>query len=301
LVTLRSLKNEQEKMQMLSLAKQYAEENLHVGDLLYRLGSWALDDPANVALWFDQDELVAWAVLQTPWWTIDYVCAPDYISRLHREIIAWADERAKAALDTPYGHPVWFIMAFSGQSERIRDLEGAGYACQADVGEDSWSKVLLCRSVQTPVRDIQPPDGFTVRPLAGEAEVEKYVELHQAVFESKNMTVDWRRRTLKFPGYLPELDLIVEAPDGRLGAFCICWFDKERKTGHVEPLGSLQEFRRYALGLVALSQGLRRLQAMGAEKIYVETDDYRDTAFRLYQSFGFEVIQKVLVFRKEFA
>jgi ribosomal protein S18 acetylase RimI-like enzyme len=65
-------------------------------------------------------------------------------------------------------------------------------------------------------------------------------------------------------------------------------------------LGCHHEFRHYGLGRVALSEGLRRLQVLGAKNIYVETDNYRNTAFDLYQSFDFEVIQDVLVYRKDY-
>src|SRR3972149_5814011 len=85
----------------------------------------------------------------------------------------------------------------------------------------------------------QPPAGFTVRPLAGEKEVEAYVALHRSVFESKNMTADWRERTLQHPAYDPNLDLVVESPNGRLVAFCICWRQKRADgslVGQVEPL-----------------------------------------------------------------
>ena len=93
---------------------------------------------------------------------------------------------------------------------------------------------------------------------------------------------------------------MVESPDGHLVAFCICWFDKGAMTGHVEPLGCHKDFRPYAFGRVAPSEGLHRLQSLGAQNIIVETDNYRNTAFRLYQSFGFEVIQDVLVYRKDY-
>jgi ribosomal protein S18 acetylase RimI-like enzyme len=41
------------------------------------------------------------------------------------------------------------------------------------------------------------------------------------------------------------------------------------------------------------------LQAHGAQQVYVETDNYRNTAFALYQSLGFRLAQEVLVFRKD--
>ena len=300
-ITLRSFLTEEDKYLMSALARQFPENNLHVIDLPYRLSSWALDDPENIGLWFDENQqLVAWAAVQTPFWAIDYVSHPDIESYLHPEILSWADQRAHLILNTTYGRPAWFVNVFSGQGNRIRDLENAGFNCQSDVGDNSWSKVLMRRSSQTPVKVYEPRSGFIVRSLAGEKEVENYVELHQAVFESKNMTVDWRSRTLKHPSYMPELDIVVESLDGRLVAFCICWFDKSSMAGHVEPLGCHKDFRQYALGRVALSEGLRRLQAFGAQNIFVETDNDRNTAFRLYESFDFQVIQDVLVFRKDY-
>ncbi len=299
-VTLRPFSTEQDKYLMSALARQCPENNLHVIDLPYRLSSWAFDNPENIGLWFDENQqLVAWAALQTPFWTIDYVCHPDAEIDLHQQILSWADQRARVTISTANGRPAWFIMVFAGQSNRIRDLENAGFKCQSDVGDDSWSKVLMRRSYQIPVKVYEPRSGFIVRSLAGE-EVDQYVELHQSVFESKNMTADWRRRTLQHPDYMPELDIVVESPEGRLVAFCICWFDKNSMAGHVEPLGSHIDFRPHALGRVALSEGLRRLQSLGAQNIFVETDSYRNTAFRLYESFDFQVIQDVLVYRKDY-
>jgi len=66
-------------------------------------------------------------------------------------------------------------------------------------------------------------------------------------------------------------------------------------------LGCHRDFRRYALGRVALSEGLHRLQSLGAQRIFVETDSYRNTAFQLYEAFDFQVLKDVLVFRKDYA
>ena len=297
----RLFSDESEKYLMTALANQFPAENLHVTDLPYRLSSWAFDNLDNIGLWFNEkQELVAWAVLQTPFWEIDYVCHPAVELSLHPEILAWADRRANATINTPNGHPEWYVNVFSGQVERIHDLEKAGFKCQADVGEDSLSKVLMRRSIQTAVKRYKPPAGFVVRSLAGEKEVEGYVELHRSVFGTKNMTVGWREHTLKHPTYRPDLDLVVESPDGRLVAFCICWLSENSLNGRVEPLGCHKDFRQYALGRVALSEGLHRLQSLGAKNIFVETDTFRNTAFRLYESFDFQVIQDVLVYRKDY-
>jgi ribosomal protein S18 acetylase RimI-like enzyme len=198
---------------------------------------------------------------------------------------------------------MWFVEVFAHQTDRIRDLEDAGFASQANVGEDSWSKVLLHRPADMPVPDYSLPAGFTIRPLAGENEVEAYVRLHRAAFESKNMTVDWRRRTLCCPEYRADLDLVVVAPDGRLAGFCVCWLDidsKGRPSGQIEPLGVHKGFRHLGLGRVLVSEGLRRLSLHGVQSVYVETDQHRNAALGLYEEVGFRPIHQILVYRKDY-
>ena len=289
---------------MAALANAFPALNLHVADLPYRFSSWALDDPANIALWVDPGgALLGWAILQAPFWTIDAALHPAAAPTLYPQILSWADARARQIAGTPAGRPLWFVNVFSGQHDRIGALEAAGFADQADVGEDSWSKVLLRRDGGLPLPETALPPGFTIRPLAGAAEVDAYVALHQAVFGSKNMTGAWRARTLARPEYRPDLDLLAVAPDGRLAAFCICWLNRSPSgaiTGQVEPLGVHADFQRLGLGRTILVEGLRRVRDHGATAVAVETDNYRDAAFALYTGVGFRVVEDVLVFRKEY-
>lgn len=301
-VTQRPFSGEHDLCAMAALARAFPADHLRVTDLPWRLSSWALDDPANVALWVDgTDQLMAWAVLQAPFWTIDYTIHPGAPAGLHAQVLAWADARARAVLDTPDSRPAWFVTVFADQTARTRDLEAAGFACQADVGEDSWSKVFMGRPGQAPVPDAPLSDGFAIRPLAGEVEVEAYVELQREVFDSRNMTVAWRARTLHRPEYVPALDLVAVAPGGRLAGFCIGWLDPSAPRGQVEPLGVRAEFRQFGLGRALLLECLRRLQARGVEDVYVETDNYRDAALELYESAGFHVLRDVWMFRKDYA
>ncbi len=300
----RDFSGEADLLAMMALARAFPADNLHVADLPYRLSSWALDDPGNVGLWVGASgQLLAWAVLQTPFWTVDYAYHPHADPGLHPHILAWADQRARHARSTSSGHPCWFVMVFSSQTDRVLDLERAGFASQEHVAEDPWSKVLLQRSADSPVADRAPPPGFTLRPLAGCEEIDAYVRLHRAVFASKNMTAAWRRRILRRPEYRPDLDLVAVAPDGRLAAFCICWFQAgsgEEAIGQIEPLGVHQDFRNLGLGQAILSEGLRRLHGCGAATVCVETDKDRNAALELYGAAGFRAIQDVLVYRKDY-
>lgn len=302
----RIFQHETDKQRISALVHQFPAANLHVADLPYRLSSWAFDDPHNVRLWFDDGgELMAWAVLQTPFWAIDYAYNPNVKERLHPQLLAWADERARQTLNTPSGRPIWFVNIFSHQKDRMEELEAAGFACQADVGENSWTKVFMARPAGMPLPEPSLPGGWAIRPLAGEAEVGAYVALHRAVFESTSMTETWRARVLQRPEYLPQLDLVAVTPTQELAAFCVCWFDKAgpegRPCGQIEPLGVHATYRSQGLAKALLAEGIKRLRELGAEQIFVETDNYRNAAMALYESVGFRIKHNVLVYRKDYA
>jgi ribosomal protein S18 acetylase RimI-like enzyme len=302
-ITERTFSGDADLQAMAELVRQFPDENIHVVDLPYRLCSWSFDYPENIRLWTKEDGLLlAWAVLQVPFWKIDYAHNPEYQDTLHPQILKWADGQAGKIVGTPSGHPAWFVAVLPGQVDRIHDLEEAGFTSQENVGENSWTQVLMKHSMQIP-NEVHLADGFHIRPLEGASEVEAYVELHRSVFESKNMTSEWRKRTLQRPEYVPDLDLVAVAPNGQLAAFCVCWLAKSPNgelSGQIEPLGVHADFRKLGLGRVILSEGLRRLQSKGAGQIYVQTDHYRNAAFKLYESSGFCVIQDILMYRKDY-
>jgi mycothiol synthase len=299
----RSFSGEADLQCMADLVRRFPDKNIHVVDLPYRLCTRSFDHPENIRLWTNKNgQLLAWAVLQVPFWKIDYAYDPEFQNTLHPQILRWADAQARRIVGTASGHPSWFVAVLARQTDRIRDLEEIGFASQENVGENSWTQVLMKHSMQIP-DEVNVTDGFHIRPLNGTREVEAYVELHRAVFESKNMTVEWRNRTLQRPEYVSHLDLVAVAANGQLAAFCICWLGQDASgniSGQIEPLGVHAEYRRLGLGQAILSEGLRRLQSRGASQIFVQTDRYRNAAFKLYESSGFHVIQDILMYRKDY-
>jgi len=294
-----------DQQRMMALVGTHPQDNFHIIDLPYRFSSWAFDEHANIGLWEDEDgELRAWAVLQTPFWAIDYAYHPDAPAGTHAQILTWADAQAQTQLGSAYGRPMWFVNVFDWQTERQRDLAAHGFVSVADWGEDSWTKVLLHHERTHALSVSTLPAGYTLRPLQGAQEVAAYVTLHRAVFESESMTVAWRQRTRQHADYQPELDLVIEDPAGQLAAFCIAWFTSRgiegRPSGQIEPMGVRADLRAHGLGRAILSKAVRRLYQQGAEHVVVETDNYRNAAFALYEAVGFRVMSDVLVFRKDY-
>jgi mycothiol synthase len=290
---------------MAAVVQAQPSDHLHVIDLPYRLCSWAFDEPANCALWEDASgRVVAWAVLQSPFWSIDYAVHPTAPATMLHTILAWADQRARAIRGTLFAHPMWFINGFTGHHHRDV-LEGAGFHSQADVGEDSWTKVLFQRDASPRLEYQSLPEAFHIRSLSGHAEVDAYVALHRAVFQSENMTSAWRHRTLTHAAYLPQLDLVVTDAQNQLAGFCIGWFAPQgpyyQPAGQIEPFGIREDVRSRGLGRALLTECLARLAAVGATSVFVETDNYRDAAFNFYKAMDFRIVQDVTVYRKEYA
>ena len=293
--------------EMLELAAEMADSYLHWIDLPYRSSSWSFDMPGNTFLFEDgEGALQGWASFQTPFWFVDLYARHVQEDRNDLpEILAWLDEKAANLLDTPSGHPIWFTGVFEGDAERTATLEQAGYTCISFVEENAWLKVWLAREVGGDLPVPALPPGFILRPLAGAAEVDAYVALHRHAFGSENMTHDWRLRTLAHPGYRPDLDLVVQAPDGRLAGFLIAWVAAGVDGvlyGQVEPMGVHEDFRRMGLGRALLYETFRRMANLGAKRVFVECDGYPDGADYLnYAAAGFELQRKFLVYLKDYA
>lgn len=215
-----------------------------------------------------------------------------------------ADAQARALRVSLYGHPAWFVAMLDDQTEQIQALEAAGFESQAHVAQNPWSNVLMELPLPVRVHAATLPNDFDLRPLAGESEVDAYVELHRHAFDSKNMMREWRARTLQQPTYRSDCDRVIVAPDGRLAAFCIGWLATLRDgtvAGQIEPMGVHTDFRTLGLGRAILVETCRRLAQAGATRIFLETNSYRNAALALYESVGFRPIQSIPMFRKNYS
>lgn len=54
-----------------------------------------------------------------------------------------------------------------------------------------------------------------------------------------------------------------------MAAFCTIWFDDVTRSAYFEPVATVPAHRRRDLGKALLTEGLRRLQRMGATRAFV--------------------------------
>jgi mycothiol synthase len=198
------------------------------------------------------------------------------------------------------------------EAGRERNLPARLYAGARE--HDAYSRAVLEQHGLRPVRYFykmvrpldQPipapviPAGFTLRSVAGDADVEKWVDCFNWSFIDHwgfhPTTVERRRHRMSGPHYRPELDLVLEAPDGQFAAFVFCAINpadnarNDRREGWIMQLGTRRGYRNQGLGRALLLAGMQAIQAAGMDTAALGVDAENPTgALRLYESVGFTV------------
>ncbi len=141
----------------------------------------------------------------------------------------------------------------------------------------------------------RPADEPSARPVGGEEEWERRVNLHREVWSPSRVTLAAYEKLRETPGYDPNLDLVALEPGGAFAAYCICWYDPHSRTGLFEPVGTHPAHRRMGLGRAVVAEGLRRLRSLGATSALVTCAHGNEAALRLYEDAGFEVVDREYV------
>ena len=264
----------------------------HVGDLLWRMFSNGWFQPKqDIRLWFDNtDSLVGFAWYYSRFQALDMQVFPRNLA-LEQEMLAWAESGLRAALNGN-GRKQLLTSALETDHERIALLTELGYQRQ----EKFYLHYL--RGLPPSMLFPQLPAGFTIREVTDE-DIAAKVALHRAAFEPSQMSEYIYRGLRQAPGYIPELDLVAVAPDGRFASFCICWMDPVNRIGEFEPVGTHPDFRRQGLAKAVLWAGLQRMKAFGADQTLVLTPGHNQAAQKLYESLGFRAANREFDYLKQ--
>jgi ribosomal protein S18 acetylase RimI-like enzyme len=114
------------------------------------------------------------------------------------------------------------------------------------------------------------------------------------------MTAAWRAQSTQMPDYDNTLDLVIASEQGDLVGFCVAWLRQlasGERVGQIEPLGIRERYRGQKLSRQLMTEALRRLRHLSAQRIFVETDKQRASAMAAYAAMGFRVAHEVLVYR----
>jgi len=159
-------------------------------------------------------------------------------------------------------------------------LRERGY--HQDAGHPGYDSELLIEELP----DVNLPDGYVVQSMAQESDVALRCKVQGLGFDhpdpSEWTTVSEYEQVQEAPDYWKDLDLYVKGPDGEYVSCCIVWYDARNRMGVFEPVCTHAGFRRRGFGRAVVMEGIRRVVALGAEKVQVGSGQ------PFYEAIGFQ-------------
>ncbi len=153
-----------------------------------------------------------------------------------------------------------------------------------------WPEHQWRRDLTKPIVDVPLAPGYTIRALEDGVELLERcyasgLGFHdgdiQIAVDNRN-DITWYRNIQTAPLYRRDLDLVAVAPDGAIASFTTIWFDDVTRSAYFEPVATVPAYQRRGLGKAVMTEGLHRLQRMGATLALV--GGYSQGANALYRS-----------------
>ncbi len=226
-------------------------------------------------------------------------------SGIEDDLFAWVEERAREG-GHEHGLPA-DVRPFTSQADTYMNPQ---------LEKHGFQVVRYFFQMRRPLKDGDPipepqfPEGYTLRHVANDADVEKWVEMFNLSFidhwDFHPATVERRKYRMSATSYRPDRDLVAVAPDGTFAAFCLCTIYDDFNTrnnvseGWIDVLGTRRGFRKIGLGRAMLLEGLKKLNDNGIADAMLGVDAENPTgALGLYERAGFTRYKTGLAYRKE--
>lgn len=303
-ITSRNVASEADLQQMLDLLVESRAltddwRYPHIGELLwnYFMVAIHLDPAKHIRLWLAGDRLVAYAMLgEDP--SFDVQVHPHYAWHgIEDEALDWAESLLdKLRRSDP---DLWKGPLVSGSRQddpqRMAFLEQRGFRPGGE-----FSEVNLLRELDGPIPEPLLPPGCQVRAVR-QAELSERAAVQREVWQPwtvGNVNTEDYAKFMQLPGYEPELDIVSIAPDGTIAAYVNGWTDPVNEIGDQGPVGARPAYRRQGYTRAALLECLRRMQAMGMQRVCISTGVNNHAARALYESVGFRVVNRFIEYVK---
>jgi predicted N-acetyltransferase YhbS len=235
----------------------------------------ATDQPGQL-FWLDEPGQPVAAVIRTVFHGSCYCDVFVLPGRPAAAPVAW--QRALSEGAAGCGYPVR-----DDDAVGIEALTEAGFVPSGERLVSSW----LAAADRPPVPGL--PAGYRLVSRASAADRAH----HLAVRNGPNVAERLQRCSL----YQPDLDLVVEAPDGRVAGYGLFWADPVTRVGLVEPMRTEEEFERQGIASHVLAGGLDLLARRGCDRLKVSND------IPLYLRAGFRPLAAAgaMVYRRQAA
>lgn len=204
-----------------------------------------------------------------------HLCTP----ALQEEMLAFAE--LHLSIPGADGQQQLFAFADENDAQRQRILKNRGYI-KSGRPEHQWR-----RDLETPIPNVPLAPGYTVRSMG---DVDEFPARSWASWKSFHPDDpdehyegwDWYYNIQSAPLYRRDLDIVAATPAGEIAAFCTIWFDDVTRSGVFVLVGAAPAHQRRGLCTAVMTEGLRRLQRLGATRAFVS--GYAPEANALYAS-----------------
>ncbi len=252
----------------------YAATGPHVpftiGDLGYWLAQESADEPLHSSrLWFANDALVGFVWPEPEF--LDLIVHPAHAAAT-TELLDWGEDWQRTN-----GHTEVGVRALDSDTAYAELLRERGYA----PGDEAFSWYGVRELTSAPAAPTLPP-GYAIRDSVDPDVLE---ELHRVAGAGRPVRA--YRVVQAAAAYRADLDLVAVAADGTPVAFALTWFDEANAFGVFEPVGCSPDHRRRGLASALMTEGLRRLHALGATHALVANLESSVAADRAYRRLGF--------------
>jgi ribosomal protein S18 acetylase RimI-like enzyme len=255
---------------------------MHLGDMYWTTRASERDPTADAWVWERAGSqaagsLAAFGWLDAPFHddvAIDPVDGPPL-----DEALAFLEHQARACDRASIG-----LVVIDGDVAREEALRARGYVRGGDGNTRMWRQVEATPTVSA------MPDGYQLLHVETDTDFEQRAFVECDAFGGAGFSGEaWRAFVDRLPNYRTDLDLLAIAADGGGVSAATFWYDDETRCGEIEAVGTAKAHLRRGVGKGVITEGLRRLHALGATTAVVQTTIGDEPAIALYQSCGFEI------------
>lgn len=274
---------------------------VHIGDVQWWLYYPPIGRNLIDQLWFwydpdNSDHLRGWALLGTESRFMDVYVQPELRNTQEAyDMFAWAERNLSKSIRQG-GKTTIRIMWISEN-----DAVMTGYLhrnCFCVTTADYYFSMPILKIADLPALK----SDYLILDMAQGVEKKQRALASYKAFGSSAKWDDYYHRYLRFTEssvYDPRNDIVIVTRDGKVAAFCIIWLDPVNRVGLFEPVGVHPEHQRQGLGKAIMTEGLNRMYQSGMQQAILTTSDDNTAALNLYNSTGFRITDRLLVFEKE--
>jgi ribosomal protein S18 acetylase RimI-like enzyme len=206
-------------------------------------------------------------------------------------------EDAEARLNTRTSAEPLTTVAYDSDPDLIERIGAYGYVKKEAL------EVYMTRPLSEPIAGPVVPEGFVVRPFAGQHEIETRGIVTNSAFGGFDGISEWVLNDIGwmilFCDAIKAIDFVIATTAGRICSSGVAFYDPVTMLGEFDPVATHQSFQRRGLAKAMLLTGLHWLKGAGMETAVIRTGVENSAAIAAYESIGFRTVDRLWLYEKQ--